>query len=271
VVDPALRLSVIEGREANNFLTGNREIHDTPGWGVDWRPTERTHVSAEREQRFFGNSHSFVFEHRMPSSVWRYSDTEDVATGFNQPTAGSQGTVFDLLFAQFASQQPDPVLRAKLVSDFLQANGISPTTHIVTGSLASAPTVQRTQELSFAWTGLRDTLTVGATKSEARRLDTVAAVTDDFANGNLVRARGASIGLAHRLTPLSALNLNLSIVRTTGTSDVDATTLRSVSLAWSGRFGPRINSVIGARHTIFDSLIQPYVESAVFGTFGYQF
>ena len=262
-VDPQLQLTLIDGRESNDYVSLDKQSHNTPGWGFDWKPTERTRISAQREQRFFGNSHSYLFEHRTPRSVWTYRNTRDIATGFGQPTAGSLGTAYDLFFTQFASQQPDPVLRATLVNNFLQANGIAPTTPVFGGSLASAVMLQRRQELSFALLGIRDTVTFTASQSDARRLDTVVVVADDFANGNNLRQRGFSVNLAHRLTPMAALNLIASMDRTGGSTAAQSTKLRSISLAWSGRLGPHSSGSMGARHSVFDSPTNPYKETAL--------
>ena len=270
-VDPQLRLSVIGGREANNYVSLDKQSHSITGFGIDWTPTERTKVSASGERRFFGNSHSFVFEHRTPRSVWRISDSRDISTGFNQPALGSQGTIYDLLFAQFASLQPDPVLRAQLVNDFLRAAGIPPSAVLPTGSLTSAVTLQRQQELSFALLGLRDTVTFAASQSEARRLDSVVAVSDDFANSNQVRQRALSVNWAHRLTPQSALNLLASLARTSGTVGSQSTSLRTIALNWTSSVGPRSNLVLGARHAVFDGATRSYTESAVTASLGIRF
>jgi uncharacterized protein (PEP-CTERM system associated) len=270
-VDPQLRLSLIGGHESNNYVSVDKEGRSTTGWGVDWTPTERTRFSAQRERRFFGNSHAFVFEHRMPRSAWTFSDTRDISTGFGQSAPGSLGTAYDLLFTQFASLQPDPALRGKLVSDFLQANGIQPSAQIFTASQASAATLQRQQALSFVLLGIRDTVTFTASRTEARRLDTVSVVADDFANGNQVRQRGFSVGLAHRLTPLSALNLVAALDRTGGTTTAQASRLRSIVLGWTGRLGPRSTATLSARHSRFDGTSEPYSESAIVAAINLQF
>ena len=128
---------------------------------------DRTTFTAERESRAFGNSYSMTFEHRLPSSVVRYADRRDASTG--QSLQGSPGTNYDLLFNQFASIQPDPAKRAQQVNEFLTSNGISPTAPIAGSALPSAALDQRQQELSFAWLGLRDTVTLSAARSEEKR------------------------------------------------------------------------------------------------------
>jgi uncharacterized protein (PEP-CTERM system associated) len=269
---PSLRFSLIWGREANDLLTGKRESRNAPGWGVDWYPTERTKLSAVREQRYFGKSHALTFEHRMERSVWRYSDVRDVSTGLGQPTLGRVGSVFDLFFQQFASLQPDPALRTQMVNDFLQANGISPTTSVFARTLASSLTVQRRRDLSFALLGLRDTLTFVGSQSESRRLtDRLSDPNDDFANGNTVRQRGFSVQLAHRLTPQSTLNVVGSIDRTDGTTVQSFTKLRSLAVVWAGQLNDRTGVSLGGRHVVSDGSSDSYTETAVTGTLSYRF
>jgi uncharacterized protein (PEP-CTERM system associated) len=270
--DPSLRFSLIWGREANNLLTGSRQSRNTPGWGVDWLPTTRTRLSAVREQRFFGKSHALTFEHRMARSVWRYSDVRDVSTGLGQPTLGRIGSVFDLFFQQFASLQPDPALRTQLVNDFLLANNLSPTTSVFARTLASSVTLQRRRDLSFALLGVRDTLTFVGSQSEGRRLtDRLSDPTDDFANGNVVRQRGLSVQLAHRLTPLSTLNVIGSIDRTDGTTVQFFTKLRTIALAWTGQLNARTGVSLGGRHVVSDGSSDSYTETAVMATLSYRF
>lgn len=261
--DPQLRLSLIGGRESTNIASLDKESNNTPGFGIEWEPTERTQLAGKIEKRFFGNYHSLSFAHRTPRTVWRYTDTQDVTTGFGQPVPGSQGTAFDLFFAQFASIQPDPVQRAALVNEFLRINGIVPTAQIFTGSLASAPTRERRQELSFALLGIRDTVTFGASQTQGLRLDNTTPIADDFANNNLVKQRGFGIGVSHRLTPTAALNLLSSIDRTSGSVTSQSTTLRSLSLYWTDRLGPHGSLSLGARHSSFSSATQPYDENAL--------
>jgi uncharacterized protein (PEP-CTERM system associated) len=271
-VDPSLRLSLIAGRESNNLLTGEAETHNTPGWGVDWTPTERTRISAVREQRFFGKSHAVLFEHRTPRSVWRYSDSRDISTGLGQPTLGQVGTIYDLFFAQFASLQPDPALRGQLVNEFLARNGVSATTPIFAQVLASTVTLQRRRDLSLALIGLRTTITFIGSQSEVRRLVDTVNVADDFSNGNTVRQRGFSAQVAHRLTPESSLSFIASLDRANGTTDSRSTKLLSFNAFWTTQLGSRTGLSLGARHAVFDgSSNDSYTESALTATVTYRF
>ena len=142
---------------------------------------------------------SLSFEHRTGRTVWRLTDTQDLSISSNASTAPSLGSVYDLYFAQFAALEPDPVKRAQRVNEFLQANGLSPTAVAEpTSYLSSSLTVQRSQSLSVALLGVRDTLTLLASRSEGSRADTLAGGSDDFSSSPVVRQTALSVSYAHR-------------------------------------------------------------------------
>lgn len=123
-VIPEVRLSARAGRESND-LAGVHQQYDTWGWGGTWTPTQRTRLEATRDHRFFGNAYNVHFEHRTPRTVWSFATGQDVNVTPLTAGAASPLTVFDLLFAQFASIAPDPVQRAALVDAFLLNNGLT--------------------------------------------------------------------------------------------------------------------------------------------------
>jgi uncharacterized protein (PEP-CTERM system associated) len=270
-VNPQLRFSLIGGIESSNISTLNKETQSTPGAGLDWSPTERTRLSGQYEKRFFGSSHSLNFQHRTPRTAWRFSDVQDITTGFGQPLPGQAGTAYNLFFSQFASIEPDPILRAALVDQFLRTNGIAPTAQVFSGSLAESPVRQRRQDLSFALLGIRDTITFSVSQTRAMRIDPVSTAADDFSNNNQVHQRGGSLGLAHRVTPVAALNLIASIDRTSSNSTSQSTTLRSVRIYWTGQFSARGGYSLGIRHTNFSSPADPYSETGLTATLDVRF
>lgn len=261
--DPQFTFFLIGGRESNNFTNLEKESRSTSGFGLTWLPTERTRLSAERERRFFGNSHSVAFEHRFPRSAVRFSSGRSLQSDAERFATASLGTVFDLFFLQFASIEPDPVRRAQLVNSFLQANGISPTTIVTGGFLTSGVTVDRRQELSFSLQGLRDTLTFTGFQSDSRRADTVTAGVDDFASSSFVKQRGLTVNWARRLTPISSLNVGLAYQRAEGDQSSLETDLQSITATWSTRLGERSSFSVSLRRSEFDSSSDPYDENAV--------
>lgn len=259
------------GADWNDYRTVDKTRYDRYGVGFDWRPTVRTSVSAQVDDRYFGTGYNVSFQHRTPRTVWTLRAVRDVNEVNGRGTAAVT-TVFDLLFAQFASIEPDPLKREQLVLAFLQSNGIAPGTLVFADVLFGAATLQESQSLSFALLGRRTTVTVTLTNTRTRRLDTLSTgVGDDFENTDFVRQQGVSVNLAHRLSAVSAATLTLSEQRNEGELDTQRTRQRTVTLTWTTQTGRRSNLALSGRHVSFDRDTNPYTENALIGTFSYRF
>ena len=270
-VTPEFQLSAGAGRERNDYQFSSQQSSTNWSGGFTWRPSERTLLEVTREHRFFGNAYSIRFEHRTPRTVWTFVDGQDVNT-----TAGANGTnsplsVFDLLYAQFASIAPDPAQRTALVNAFLQNNGLTGSTLVNGGFLTNAASIQRRQNLSLALIGLRTTLLLSTSRNDARSADQTATNAGDLSNGRNLHSTGFGMNLSHRLTPLSALSADLSLNRNSSTVDDRTTRLRSLSTTYTTRLSQKVDLSVSARRTLFRSDIDPYTESAIVANLKVQF
>lgn len=263
VVNSELRLGLSGGTERTDLQDLDGKANATYGARLEWTPTERTLLSANVDKRFFGTGHALRFSHRTPRTVWTLSDSRDISNTSSQGTA-SFGSAYDLFFRQFATIEPDAVRRDTVVRNYLQNNGINPNAVVIGGFLASAATLQRLQSASFAIVGVRNTITLQASKSRSERADKVVTVIDDLSGVREVNQRGLSLDWAYRLTPVSSISVTGSYQRSEGDSIAQQTTLKSISTAWTSPLGPRSTVSAGARHSIFDSTTTPYDESALF-------
>ncbi|MEO8117828.1 MAG: TIGR03016 family PEP-CTERM system-associated outer membrane protein [Rhodoferax sp.] len=254
------------GREANNYTSVDKQRYGTSGFGMNWSPSEMTTISAQKDHRSFGDTHNVSFEHRTARTAWRFSDSKDVSATPSQTGIASLGSVYDLLYSQFASLEPNPTARAKLVNAYLQANGISPNAIVISSFLTAAVALERRQDLSLALLGVRDTITFIATRSEGTRLDTVSTGIDDFSNSSLVRQRGFIVNYAHRLTPDYSLGILASQQKTSGDSSQPDTTLRSFNINVSGRVGRKATASVGVRRVVYSGNTASYSETAVIGS-----
>jgi len=269
--DVDLQLSVRGGIERSDLAAVQSRQYDNFGAGLLWTPSPRTRVEIDADKRQFGEAHQLTLEHRFRRSVLRYTDSKSVNDGTSSNGAGQQVTAYALFFELFASQEPDPVKRDRLVRDFLQRNGISPDTPLGGGGfLTSAVSILRRQELSLALTALRTTYTLSAFQTTSERGDKVSGANDDLALGP-VRQRGLSVMVAHRLTPSSTLNLNLSSQRSRSQATASRNDLDSISLGWNTRLGPLSNLALTLRHAQYDSDVDPYTENALTAAFNTRF
>jgi uncharacterized protein (PEP-CTERM system associated) len=212
-----------------------------------------------------------TFEHRMARSVWRFSDSKDVSTGTGQNGGAGQGTNYELYFLLYTSQIPDPVKRQAFVLSLLQTLGLNPSAVAIGGFLSSGASVVRRQELSFALSGLRDTITVLASRSESRRLGEAQGVADDLSQSGVVRQSGFTVSYSHRLTPNSSANLSASQQKNSGDLNTQSSTLRSILANWTATLGARTTLSLGTRYSSFKATQNPYNEKALYANLIRQF
>ena len=270
--DPELTVFVSAGTDSNNYSTSTQQSSTTSGYGGDWTPTERTRLTVTRERRSFGNSHSITFNHRLPLSAVRFTDSRSITTTPNQTGVASQGTYYDLYYSQLASSVPDPAQRAQQVLQLLQQAGISPTAAITNGYLTSRVSVQRRQELAVILNGLRNTATYTFFQTASESAGTaVAGAADDFSRSQVVRTVGMSSNFSHRLTPFTSINTLSSWTRSSGSLDSLKTTQKLFSVNVATRLTAKSSASFGLRSTVSEGATTAYRENAVFGTITAQF
>jgi len=270
-VTPQVNVSANAGQESNNYTSLDKQNYNTSSVGVNWRPSERTTFSAVTGRRSFGNTHNWSFEHRSARTVWRFTDTKDVSTTANQSGFGTVGNVYDLFYNQLEGSALTPAERALRVNELLQQYGFNANTPVVSSFLTSAVALQRSQNLSFALLGIRDTVTFLLTRTQSNRLDTFASAIDNLSNANTVIQNGFSINYSHRLTPDYALGLVLSRQATEGSTAAQDTTLKSLNVNLTGKVGKKAAASLGLRHVVSDNAANPYTENAVTGNLNVQF
>lgn len=270
-VTPQLRVFSKAGREANNYTSFDKQSYGVSGFGVDWFPSPVTTLSASRDHHSFGSTHGLSFEHRTARTAWKFTDLKGLQVPTGTTSIAGSGSIYDLLYSQFASIEPNPTARAQLVNAFLQSNGLNPNVVAINSSLLSAVSLERRQDLSFALLGVRDTVTFIATRSESSRVDKLSAAIDDLSNSSSVRQRGFSANYTHRLTPNYSLGVLASQQDTSGDSSLQDTTLRLLNVSVTGRVGKQALVSVAVRHVVSSGGTTSYIENAVIGTLLVQF
>lgn len=265
----SITATAIAGAERNDLRSSDMETSSLSGAELAWVPSERTSLTARVERRYFGTSHAVSFSFRTPRTVWTFTDSTDASTSSSRSGSG-QGTVYDLLYTQFASQFPSPADRDAAVRSFLALYGIDPNSVVIPGFLTASPTLQRVQAVSLALMGIRTTVIFQASQTSTRQLRRATDTGDDLAGNGSVRQRGFTTSVSHRLTPSTSANSSLSWQRTEGDNS-RGSSLRSLSAGLSTQLGPRTQAQLSARYTRSNGSFSPYTERAVVATLGYQF
>jgi uncharacterized protein (PEP-CTERM system associated) len=245
---PDLFFSLRGGQESTNVGAGTaRRQYANWGAGARWAPSPRTIVSFDADKRYFGDSYQVLLEHRLRRSSIRFTSTRDATSGSDPNGVGQPTTLFQLLMRQYASQQPDPILRELQVRELLRLAGANPNTVVGGGFATSAVSLQRREDLSFSYIGLRTDFNLLAFASDTSILDTLGSPL-----AGTTRQAGLLGTVSHKLTPQQVLSLTTSYQRTQGTAGQPSNDLKSISLGLNTVLSKSITATAGARYSIFD-------------------
>lgn len=266
-----LTLSALAGVESNDLLTPEMKSYRSTGLGFEWRPSERTRVQIERDNRFFGKGHIVEVEYRSRRSVWRYVDTRDVVT-HDLGAGGALGSLSGVIDTLLLSNEPglNAVQRAQRVDAELQRLGLPANLQVAPGFLTSSASVQRTQELSLGLVGQRNALVFALARNTARRLNPLINLSDDFGLASDILEKAWRVTYAHRMTPLTSVNASYTRQTNEGINTSFSNNLKTLTLGVNTRLGLRTSGAVQIRHSLYSGLT-PYKETAVIGVVTHRF
>jgi uncharacterized protein (PEP-CTERM system associated) len=266
-LDADVSLALRGGQESNDVASLNRTSYNNWGAGVTWRPSPRTRMQFDTDERFFGKSHRLVLEHRLTSTSFTLNSVRDISGGLDGNNTAAPITQFQLLDRIFASVQPDPALREILVLDELRAKGLDPNATAPGGFFNPGVTVTERQDLTVAYSARRLTLSAQAYATKSRVID-AGAVT---APNEDVRQQGYTGSASYRLNPNTSVALTGSRLLTKATATLPGTELKSLSLSATTQLGRRTSGSAAARYTVFNSSTEPYREAAISASLSHRF
>lgn len=259
---PQFRFSILFGQERSNLVTLTKEDYSNYGASVDWAPGERTRLSAAKEHRSFGDSHTVSFSYRTPLTAWSFSDVRDASAQTDQLARGGSANIGDLWAVILSPQFPnDPAGLAAAVKSSLGTT--PPESLLPSGYLTTRVTVQRNRQFSVAALGARNTVTFTLNRSDDEPLG-ADNLGGDFATTSSIRQRGTGLNWSYRLTPLSSLAALASWQNSTGSNEnTQDTTSRNFSLNYVTQLGGKTSLTLGARHANSDGSGTDYRENAL--------
>lgn len=256
-LDADLALTARGGSETQNVQELERQRTNTWGVGANWRPSPRTRLQLNVDDRYFGRGYGVVGEYRLPRTSFTWSSSRDTSNG-------SGGTVEPLTqFQQFmtllATDIPDPVAREAAVRELLASLGIDPLSVARPGFVLASVSIAERHQFSWAWSGQRLSFSAQAYRSVTTAIDTALEAFER----EPVRLTGYSGSVAYRLSPTSSIAYAGSRQMTKATTTQGANDLKSASLTWTEQLGRRTNASLSARYSVFNSATDPYREAAV--------
>jgi uncharacterized protein (PEP-CTERM system associated) len=268
--DTDLTVTLRAGREAQNVSTLERRSDNNFGAGLTWSPSNRTSAAIDADRRYFGQSYRVLVDHRLLQSSFRLSASRDVSN--NQSSSSGGGgpatTAFELQFRNLTAQFPDPKQRAEVALALLQGRGQDPNAVFSSSFLSSGVTLVQRLDLSWIYTGRRQTFSLLAFSSDTSNLGVLA---PGATNLNDVRQSGLTGSVSHRLTPTANVSLVGTLLHTAGNQGNAGNDLKSMQLNWSDTLNRYTTATLGARYSVFDSPLDPYREAALTATIAMRF
>lgn len=273
-IDPQLTVYASGGYEDNNYALAESRSGAIYGGGLTWRPTERTNVVANYEERFFGSSYLASFEHRTRLTAWSLSASRNISTYPQLAFALPPGNTAALLDAIFTARIPDPVARQAAVQQFINQTGLPAFLFGPQSFYTEQIFLQQPIQGSFAILGARNTVTFSAFWTHSERITGGGTpLPDAFALANEITQYGGAANWAWRATALSTVNLSGTRAYTDAKAPaVSESTQDNFRVTWTSRLSPQTDGSLGVRYTIFDSNVaSDYREAAVFGALNHRF
>jgi len=271
--NPQFQVSLIGGRESNDYVSLDQQTNFTRGFGFDWTPSARTQLNTIVKNRFFGTGWDINFSHRRPRSMITFLASKDVSLQPQGVGNTGQGSNYDNFYSIIAATNPDlsPSAIAAQTAQLLVDRGIPADGTVVNGFLNDRPNVQNMQQLTAALMGARNTLTFTATRNEQQGLSVVNGLTNDYSTRDRILQVGYGLIWSHQLSGLSSLAVSFNQQRSSSfITTSPETTTSSGYLLFSTRFSPKTSANIGARRVI-SSGVSSYTENALTGALSHSF
>ena len=258
--DPQFTLSGRGGYQIDRFAVSPTIEGAIYGFGMDWRPTDRTVVDGYWEHQFFGSAYSWQLSHRLPNVALSANFSRGLNSYPQSALLIPAGVnVAQFLDAAFATRIPDPAERAAAVAEFLAQTGLPPTLISPINFYASTITLQELASFTAAWVGARNSLAFTVFRLESKQITgqgTPLPPALQFGVNNT--QSGGEVSYSHRLTAITSLVA--SAIYTTTTPIDNETALGSLrtkninaTVAASTQFTPKTNGSVGVTYFKFET------------------
>jgi uncharacterized protein (PEP-CTERM system associated) len=260
--DGSTVVSLIGGREGNDFASPRRIYNYLYGVSLDYRPSEQTGLSAEVLNRFFGTGHTLSLRHQIDRFALIASSSRSNSRpggGFGDATELIRGSAYEVLYLQLRAVEPDPDRRRLLVLDLLTTNGIDPTQSVVPWLITSGVVLEASHSVSASWSGVRNRMALTISQGNSRRLgsEVLLPLGDSFRTEDSISQRGIQVVWLRRMTPTDDVAVTHGRTRSEGQLTQLTSTSHTTVIGFSRRVAAHSSLSIRLSHTSFDSLSSP--------------
>lgn len=231
---------------------GNRRDGATYGGGLDWRPSQRTALSLDYDERPYGSTANYKLSHRLPRTAFNAAYTRNIVSRIDTLLEGSglEDLYETLAFVEPYASIADPEERRDAIRADALAGRIPGYGSLDSPILTDREYRRSRWSLGVVHTGARNTLsfTMYQSTNDSGIGSGGGSLTGDFAEASVIVQKGWTIGLSHRLSPVSSLNFSLNSFDTSGRVTARTTTERNVfNATYSTALGAYTSGSIGLR------------------------
>jgi uncharacterized protein (PEP-CTERM system associated) len=256
---------VVRGGEERTDVGQAAEATRYSNWGggITWRPSPRTRVQFDGDERYFGTSYRLVLEYRTPKTSLLVGSSRSDNIGPNQRASV---TAFQLRDAQLASLFPDPIERQQQVLALLASQGLRPDDIVFSSIISGAVSVVERTDASLSYNGRFLTASTSVFFEKNTVIDALLGGAPEA-----VERKGYVANLGYRFGPTTTLALAGSWLTTLPTDTRTGTNLKSASATLERQMGSRTRANVGLRYSVFNSAVSPYREAALTARLNHRF
>jgi uncharacterized protein (PEP-CTERM system associated) len=220
--------------------------------GFSWKPSDRTSVEASAGKRFYGRTFSLAANHRARHTLWTVGYNEDVTTAQSQFLVPVTIDTSGFLNQLWLTSIPDPAVRQQTVDAFIRSTSLPASLSQNVNIFTNRFFLQKNLQASVALTGVRNTLVFSlfntlryaqtAQGSDGSLFGTSGGILDDN-----TRQVGASAIWNLKISPRTNANLSTSYSKVTSLSTNRVDNNKTIRLALTKQFAPKLNGGIEVR------------------------
>lgn len=158
-ISPLFRLTSTAGHEKNSYVS---LAEKPPGFfgtvGFAWAPNQRTNLTFNAGERFYGKTYSLTFNQRARMSVWSLGYNEDVTTTRGQFLLPATNNTSAFLNQLWQTTIPDAASRQQTVDNFIRDSGLPAALSQPVNTFTNQVFLQRSLQGSVGLTGVRNTV-----------------------------------------------------------------------------------------------------------------
>ena len=274
LVTPRFTALATAGYERNDYLTfGDKPQGAIWNIGFDWRPSQRTSLSATVGRRFFGNNYSLAFRNVTRRTIWDLSYSQTLNTSRNA-FSSSQGTLRATFEA--AAKRENPNLSGAALDDRVRQlavqAGVDPDQVIGTNFQSNTVFLEKRWQgslnLAFTKSNMIFTVYNSVRDSDTTGSFNVFLASGDFAQSRVIKQTGAGALWNYRLSPRNQANVSLDLTRNTFVDIHRQDDLATLGLGLSRKLSRTASGTLNYRHVRRDSNFNSgeYDENAIIGS-----